>query len=92
MSDGKKEAPMTKIERRRFRIEVALSSVCGFLFLLTLVWRDWIEGVFGWDPDHHSGSLEWGILIVLLAVTIAFAVHARSLWTRSASPSDAAAS
>ena len=83
---------MTKIERRRFRIEVALSAVCGFLFLLTLVWRDWIERVSGWDPDEHSGSLEWGILIVLLAVTIAVAVHARSLWLRSVNPGDTSSS
>jgi hypothetical protein len=76
---------MTNSQRRRFWIEVVLGLVCGALFLLTLLWRDWIEGVFGWDPDEHSGSLEWGILIVLLAVTIAFAVHARTLWLRWAS-------
>jgi hypothetical protein len=92
MSDGKKEASMKNMQRRRFRIEVALSSICGFLFLLTLAWRDWIERVFGLDPDAHSGSLEWAILIVLLAVTIAFAVHARSLWLRSLAPGETTAS
>ena len=83
---------MTKIQRRRFRIEVALSSISGFLVLLTLAWRDWVERVFGVDPDQHSGSLEWGIVIVLLAVTIAFAIHARSLWLRSVNPGDTSAS
>ncbi|HTS61401.1 MAG TPA: hypothetical protein VMH28_05230 [Candidatus Acidoferrales bacterium] len=58
--------------KTRFWIETVIASITGFLFLLTLVWRDWIEKVFGWDPDHHNGSIEWLIVAVLLVVTLTF--------------------
>ena len=46
-----------------FWIESFAGSFTGFLAILTLVWRDWIEGVFGYDPDHHNGSFEWELVI-----------------------------
>jgi DMSO/TMAO reductase YedYZ heme-binding membrane subunit len=66
----------------RFWIESVLASASGFLFLLTLAWRDWIEGVFGWDPDHHNGSFEWVLVAALLLCTLAFSVLARTQWRR----------
>lgn len=68
-----------------FWIECLLGSVTTFLALLTLIWPDWIELVFGFDPDHHSGSLEWAIVAVCCAVTIVSAVLARLEWRRAAS-------
>jgi hypothetical protein len=64
--------------KRRYMIERALFYVSAFFFLLTLVWRDWIEAVFNWDPDKHSGGLEWGIVAALLVVTVVFFVLQRS--------------
>jgi hypothetical protein len=64
----------------RFWVEVALASITGVLALLTLIWRDWIEIVFGFDPDHHNGSFEWLIVAVLLAATVVFSVLARRAW------------
>jgi hypothetical protein len=52
------------------------------LALLTLVWRDWIEEIFGVDPDNHSGGLEWFIVVGLLVVAAALAVTARVEWRR----------
>jgi DMSO/TMAO reductase YedYZ heme-binding membrane subunit len=73
--------------RRRFWVESVLASCSGLLFLLTLVWRDWIEEVTGWDPDRHSGALESAIVAALLAVTLAFAAAARAEWrARAATP------
>jgi DMSO/TMAO reductase YedYZ heme-binding membrane subunit len=66
-----------------FWVETALAAISGFLLLLTLVWRDWIEGVFGVDPDRHNGSLEWLLVAVLLLVTLAFSAMARGHWQRS---------
>jgi tetrahydromethanopterin S-methyltransferase subunit E len=56
--------------RVRIRIEQGLAILTGFLGLLTIFWRDWIEGLTGWDPDHHSGSAEVGIIVGLLVVSI----------------------
>jgi hypothetical protein len=50
----------------RFWIEILIGSVALALFLLTLVWPDWIEIGFGWDPDNHNGAVEWSIAGVLL--------------------------
>ncbi len=74
---------MSERLRVRFWVETVLALVSGFLFLLTLFWHDWIERVFGVDPDEHSGSLEWGIVVVCLTVTIITAVLARQEWRRA---------
>lgn len=62
MSDGRGEM------RRRFWAEAGLTGLSAFLGVLTLVWRDWIEDVSGWDPDRHNGSLEWLIVVALLTL------------------------
>ena len=59
-----------------FRIEATLAVVTGLLGVVTLFWHDWIE-VTGWDPDRHSGSLEWTIVAVLLLVSLSLALLAR---------------
>lgn len=74
---------------KAFWVESVLGSATTFLALLTLIWPDWIEGVFGVDPDHGNGSLEWAIVAVCFAVTIASAVLAGREWRRAA-PASAA--
>ena len=68
--------------RTRFRIEVGLSVLSLFLFMLTLVWREWIEGIFRVDPDSGSGSLEWAIAGALLVTAMLFGLLARVNWRR----------
>jgi hypothetical protein len=68
--------------RPRFWVEMALSVASGLLGLVTLVWRDWIEIVFGVDPDHHSGTLEWVIVFALLLIAVITGVLARAEWGR----------
>jgi hypothetical protein len=63
--------------RALFWVEVALAALSGCLFLATLALPDWIEVVFGIDPDRHSGALEILISGVPLTLTIALAVIAR---------------
>jgi hypothetical protein len=58
-------------------IERGLAVGSGLLFVVTLISKEWIEIVFGVDPDKGSGALEWAISFGLLAITIAFAVLAR---------------
>jgi hypothetical protein len=66
-----------------FWAETALASFTAFLAVLTLVWRDWIEGVFGFDPDHHNGSFEWDLVIACGLLTLVFGALARREWRRA---------
>ncbi len=56
--------------RRRFWFETVLAVLASILFVITLVWRDWIEIVFNIDPDNRSGALEWFIVAALFVVAI----------------------
>ena len=51
--------------RNRFWIESILGSITGILAVVTIFWHDWIEAVFGADPDEGNGSAEW--LVIVLA-------------------------
>jgi hypothetical protein len=64
--------------KRRLNIEAALAALTGILFVVTLITREWIEALTGWDPDHGNGSVEWIIVAVLLVATVAFSALARS--------------
>jgi hypothetical protein len=64
--------------RIRLWIEVALAVITASLAILTLMTREWIEPLFGVDPDAGSGALEWGIVIALAVATVAFSVMARA--------------
>jgi hypothetical protein len=66
--------------RRRFWIEGGLGALTAVLFVVTLVQRDWIEALFGVDPEQASGSLEWSIVGGLLLVTLVlFSLAAREV-------------
>lgn len=65
-----------------FWIEAVLAGLTGFLALLTLITREWIELIFGVDPDHGHGSLEWLIVLVTGAAAVVLSVLARREWRR----------
>jgi hypothetical protein len=69
--------------RRRFWLETGMTIVTSILFAITLVWKDWIETVFGVDPDNRNGSLEWLIVGALLVVTIMLFTLASYEWRRA---------
>ncbi|MDT5313291.1 MAG: hypothetical protein QOE74_2311 [Mycobacterium sp.] len=71
-----------RARRIRFWAESLVAGAALLLALLTLVWRDWIEEIFGVDPDNRSGGLEWIIVVGLLVVAAALAVTARVEWRR----------
>jgi hypothetical protein len=73
----------------RVGLETAIASVAGALGVLTIFWHDWIEGLTGWDPDHHNGAFEWLIVAVLLAVAAVVGVVARRDWRLRAATSEA---
>jgi hypothetical protein len=75
---------MSRQTGTRFRVEAALAALTGALLLLTLVSREWIEVLFGVDPDGGDGSLEWAIVGALLVTTVVFTALARTEWRRAA--------
>ena len=66
----------------RFWLEVALAGIAAILFVLTLVWHDWIEA-FGIEPDGGNGSLEWVVVGVFAVAALVCAALARAEWRRS---------
>jgi hypothetical protein len=74
---------MRKALRGRFWLETGTAIVTGILFVITLVWHDWIEIIFHVDPDQGNGLLEWAIVGALLIVTIALFVLARYEWRKA---------
>jgi len=58
------------LARVRSWIELFVAASTGILGAATLFSHDWIESVFGADPDHGDGSLEWLIVAGLLGVSI----------------------
>jgi len=65
---------------RRFRLEVGLAALGALLFVVTVAWPEWIEMIFGVDPDHGDGSLEWLILGVTALCAIGASLRARVDW------------
>lgn len=76
---------MTNALRHRFWPESVCAVLTAFLAITTLIKRDWIEAVFGVDPDSHNGSVEWLIIAALLFATVALGSLAAHEWRRAAS-------
>jgi hypothetical protein len=63
------------VEMTRSRLEYALAGIFLGLAALTAVVPDWIEAVFGVEPDGGNGSLEWLLvlgfgLVAVVAATL----------------------
>ena len=64
----------------RMVIEYILAAVFVVLAVITLTTPQWIEALFGIDPDRGSGALEW-VIVTLFGL---LAVVAAGLGTRDA--------
>jgi hypothetical protein len=82
-SEPKAQVTMKRTVRLRFWLETGLASLTGALAIVTMFWRDWIEALTGFDPDHHNGSVEWAIVAGLAVVSLVLFVTARAEWRRS---------
>ena len=67
----------------RFWIESVIGAVALAMFVLTLVWPDWIEGIFGADPDGGNGSAEWGWTAAFAVAAFILAVDAGRMRARA---------
>lgn len=68
--------------RARFWIEVVAGTLSALLMALTLVTPEWIEEIFGVEPDGGSGALEWAIVAALAIGAIGSSSLARHEWRR----------
>jgi H+/Cl- antiporter ClcA len=59
------------VKRLSGTLGLILGLFAGALGAITLVWEDWIETVFGVDPDGGNGSVEVLIVVVCFAVSLA---------------------
>ena len=67
----------------RFWLETVLSVLSTIMLALTLAMPDWIERIFGFEPDGGDGSTEWGWAISLAITAVALLVDARRLRLRA---------
>nr|WP_296068653.1 ABC transporter permease [uncultured Actinoplanes sp.] len=86
MSTGVEEREMvdrTKLGGR-FWLVSGLAAGSGCLAVVTLISREWIEVLFGVDPDRGSGALEWAIVLALAALSVVCTFRAGVRWRRAA--------
>jgi hypothetical protein len=77
---------MPDMLRTRFWFESALALASAALLALTAAWPDWIERIVGVEPDGGDGSLEWGLALALVLLTIAASSVAGLEWRRARRP------
>ena len=68
----------------RFQIQATLAVVTAALAVITLISHEWIELLFGVDPDGGNGALEWGIVAILLAASVTFSMLGYAEWKKLA--------
>lgn len=73
----------TNTLRYRFWFESILALLSGALGIITIFWQDWIETLFGVDPDGGNGTVEWLIVTIFLFLAGVLAARARIEWRRA---------
>lgn len=67
----------------RFWFEAITGVVGSVLFVVTLFSREWFEELTGLDPDGGNGSLEIGLAVGLLALSVTSILAARRDYRRA---------
>ena len=71
---------MPQRTRRPLTITGGLAALTGLLAVLTALVPDWIEAVFGVDPDGGNGAVETDVVITLAVLCAASLVTGGLLW------------
>lgn len=66
--------------RSKLTADLILAAAAAVLAIVTSISREWIEFLFGVDPDGGSGAAEWGIVAGLGVVALAATLAARRQW------------
>ena len=66
----------------RFWVQAGCAVLFGLALVAALVDPEWIEA-FGIDPDHGSGALEWGLVLALGVLCVAFSLAGARTWRRA---------
>jgi hypothetical protein len=74
------ERGQTARSSRRLRLEIGLAVLSTLLFVATVAWPEWIEVIFGVEPDRGDGSLEWLIMGVTALCAIGALLRAYGDW------------
>ena len=69
--------------RKIFWWEAAGAVASAVLFTVTLFNREWIEVLFGVEPDGGNGTMEWAVVIILAALTLLSVAVVSREWRRS---------
>jgi hypothetical protein len=64
--------------KARLTLETAIAAVFAAIFVATAFWSDWIELVFGPEPDEGNGQFEWTIVATSGLLAVASIIVARS--------------
>nr|WP_315267371.1 hypothetical protein [Microbacterium lemovicicum] len=67
----------------RIIVQFALAALFLAVAVVTVIEPEWIEVVFGIDPDRGSGALEWVIVLALgVLAVVAAGLGARTVIRR----------
>lgn len=69
--------------RKIFWWEAVGAVTSAALFIITLLNREWIETLFGVEPDGGNGTMEWAVVVVLAALTLLSVTAVGREWRRS---------
>jgi hypothetical protein len=68
--------------KTRLFLETAFAVIFAAIFVTTVLWPDWIELVFGADPDQGSGEAEWAVVVASGALSVIAIFVARVEWNQ----------
>jgi len=71
----------------RMWIEAILGMVSVIALAMTVNMPNWIERIFGFEPDGGDGSAEWGLVLFLAVATLVLFFDANRLRSRLAQAS-----
>lgn len=61
-------------------IEGGLAALTAAMALLTIAWPEWIEGIFGIEPDGGNSAREWAFVAASGLAALTLSLLGRADW------------